>query len=111
VSERPTKHTGGSAAPHGTPDRSDPQRSTTPQRDEHSTTVPAQRSAGEPGYGDMKLPHERDESATGEPEATGDRHGTRAVTRQGAQDVQNGQQDTDCYNANAPRYKSREGGT
>jgi len=63
VSERRTTRTGGDAAPRGTPDRTDPQRSTTPQRDEQSGTVPA--PAGETGtrYGDMKLPHERDESA------------------------------------------------
>ena len=111
MSERRTTRTGGDAAPRGTPDRTDPQRSTTPQRDEQSGTVPA--PAGESGtrYGDMKLPHERDESARDARKATGDGDGTRAVTRQAARDVESGQQDTDCYNANAPRYKSREGGT
>jgi hypothetical protein len=105
------KDTGGDAAPHGTPDRADPQRSTTPQRDEESGAVPERASEDGTRYADMTLPHERDESSRGERQATGDRDGARAVTRQGAKDLQSGQQDTDCYNANAPRYKSREGGT
>jgi hypothetical protein len=111
VSERRRTRAGGDAAPRGTPDRTDPQRSTTPQRDEQGGAVPAPAGEGATRYGDMKLPHERDESARGASEAAGDRDGTRAVTRQAAEDVASGQQDTDCYNANAPRYKSREGGT
>ena len=105
------KHTRGDAAPNGTPDPTDPKRSTTPQRDEESGAVPARESEDGARYADMKLPHERDESSRGEPQATRDRDGTRAVTRQGAKDVQSGQQDTDCYNATAPRYNSREGAT
>ncbi|HSV18296.1 MAG TPA: hypothetical protein VLR71_07785 [Casimicrobiaceae bacterium] len=93
----------------GTPARDDPARSTTPQRDEALGTVPQRQPAPDAQYGDMKLPHERDESSAGEPDAVRDVNGTRAVTRQGAKDVQSGQQDTDCYNANAPRYDKREG--
>jgi len=100
---------GGAPAPGGSPQRDDPSRSTTPQRDEASTEVPAQQGTAETPYRDLKMPHERDESSRGEPEAARDPNGTRAVTRQGAKDVQSGQQDTDCYNANAPRYKAHEG--
>ena len=48
-------------------------------------------------YGKMKLPHERDESAhpPGEP---------NPVTAQGARDVEQGQTDTDCYDAAGPRF-------
>ena len=93
------------------PERHDPARATTPQRDDALGTVPQRQQAPETQYGDMKLPHERDESSAGEPDAVRDANGTRAVTRQGATDVQSGQQDTDCYNANAPRYDKRQGKT
>ena len=99
----------GDPAPGGSPQRNDPSRSTTPQRDEATTEVPAHPGRAEAPYRDLKMPHERDESSSGEPQPAQDPNGTRAVTRQGAKDVQSGQQDTDCYNANAPRYKAREG--
>ena len=54
------------------------------------------------------MPHEHDESAKLETDATHEADGARDVTRQAAQDVAAGQQDTDCYNAAAPRYKARE---
>jgi hypothetical protein len=95
----------------GTGERHDPARATTPQRDEALGTAPQRQHDGEAQYDEMKLPHERDESSAGEPDAVGDRNGTRAVTRQGAKDVESGKQDTDCYNANAPRYDKREGKT
>lgn len=52
-------------------------------------------------YGRMKLPHERDESAhrPGEP---------NPVTQQGARDVEQGQTDTDCYDALGPRYDGKK---
>ena len=59
-------------------------------------------------YSDLKLPHEHDESAATEA-AAGESNDTRAVTRQGAKDVQEGQQDTDCYSATDPRYRRRDG--
>jgi hypothetical protein len=105
MSERRTTTTGGAAIPQ---EATDPRRSTTPQRDEAGTTIAAQDGGSETPYRNMKLPHERDESAAVEAHATRDPRGTRAVTRQGAQDVQSGQQDTDCYKASAPRYESRE---
>ena len=103
-----TKRTGndGGAAPHGTPDPKDAGRATTPQRDEASSTVPAQPGGRDAPYRDLKLPHERDE--TGGAQSTQASESPRDVTRQGAADVQSGQQDTDCYNATAPRYKARE---
>ena len=94
------------------PSRQDHARSTTPQRDEATGTVPA--TSRDEAYGDLKLPHERDE--TGDAQATQgsqdrqDPNGPRAVIRQGARDIEAGREDTDCYNANAPRYRKREDG-
>lgn len=48
-------------------------------------------------YSRMKLPHERDESAHA-PQPP------NPVTAQGAQDVEHGKTDTDCYDATGPRY-------
>ena len=99
------------AKPGGTPDASDAARATTPQRDDAKGTVPAQ-TQGE-AYGDLKLPHERDETggghATQDAQNREEPNGPRAVIRQGARDVEAGREDTDCYNANAPRYRKREG--
>lgn len=79
--------------------------STTPQRDE---ATGASATGQDERYRDMKLPHERDESATPDANAQ-DPRGDRAVVRQGARDVEAGREDTDCYNANSPRYRKREG--
>ena len=102
------------AKPGGTPDARDPARDTTPQRDDAGSHVPAS-SQGE-RYDDMKMPHERDESAAGDghratqdPQDRQDARGPRAVIRQGARDVEAGREDTDCYNAEDPRYRKREG--
>ena len=99
------------AKPGGTPRGADPARDTTPQRDDARSYVPA-KSKGE-RYADMKLPHERDETAAGHGQhATQDPQdprGPRAVIRQGERDVEAGREDTDCYNAEDPRYRKREG--
>jgi hypothetical protein len=67
----------------------------------------AKRDEGKGGdapYRDLKLPHERDQSA--ERDTSGAREGgVRPVIRQGAEDLASGQQDTDCYNATAPRHE------
>lgn len=103
------------AKPGGTPKAADPARDTTPQRDDALSYVPA-KSKGE-RYADMKLPHERDETAAGDsaqraaqdPQDREDPRGPRAVIRQGQRDVEAGRADTDCYNAEDPRYRKREG--
>ena len=80
--------------------------STTPQRDEATDTVPAESSAADAPYRDLKLPHERDESA--ERDASPERGPAgRPVIRQAQADVESGQRDTDCYNAVAPREAQR----
>jgi hypothetical protein len=55
-------------------------------------------------YDRLRLPHERDESThpPGKPDP---------VIVQGAQDVAEGQTDTDCYAAVGPRYDRKEGDT
>jgi len=81
--------------------------STTPQRDEATGDAAAGRRSTDRDYAGMKLPHERDES--GEQDASSVRGGNaRPVIEQGASDVESGQRDTDCYNANAPRYRKHE---
>jgi hypothetical protein len=80
--------------------------STAPQRDATGAAAVGQRSPDR-GAAGMKLPHERDESA--EQDTSIEHGGTgRPVIEQGASDLESGQRDTDCYNANAPRYRRHE---
>jgi hypothetical protein len=81
--------------------------STTPQRDEATGSASA-APAGD-RCRELELPHEHDESAARDRQAAHDPAGRRATTRQAARDVASGKEDTDCYNANAPRYRRREG--
>ena len=90
------------------PGHDDPAQSTRPQRDEATGTVPAPQRPHDPSYTGQKLPHERDESAEGDTSAERDAQGTRPIIQQGADDAQSGQQDTDCYNATAPRFDKRQ---
>lgn len=95
-------------APTGRTTRRKPaDASTTPQRDE-ATGESTARGQPQPDYADMKLSHERDESAEGD---TGSQRtdGARPEIDQGAADVEQGRRDTDCYNAVGPRYRRREG--
>jgi hypothetical protein len=97
----------------GAPDPRGPQedpklQSTRPQRDEATDTVPASKRPRDPSYAGQKLPHERDESAERDTSAERDAQGTRPVIQQGAEDQRSGQQDTDCYNATAPRFDQRK---
>ena len=82
--------------------------STTPQRDE-ATGEQTRQGSGAPssGYAGMKMPHERDESAEQDTGAAGN-DAARAKIAQGATDVEQGQRDTDCYNATAPRYQRQQ---
>jgi hypothetical protein len=98
------------ATPRGEPRTPDPSPSTTPQQDEATDAVPATRPPQTP-YKDMKLPHERDESAVGEASEGRDPARTRRPIRQAQEDVASGKQNTDCYDAVAPRYQAKEGGT
>jgi hypothetical protein len=61
------------------------------------TTSNTQRPPRGNRYAKMKLPHERDESAhtPGEPDP---------VTTQAARDVEQGQRDTDCYEAAGQQF-------
>jgi hypothetical protein len=99
------------AAPHGShtldPATSDPDRSTTPGHDEATAAVPASHPPQTPDE-DMKMPHERDESAGDEASQGRGPARTRRVMRQAHQDLADGQENTDCYDAVAPRYQAGE---
>jgi hypothetical protein len=86
---------------------SDPAPSTTPQHDEATDSVPATHPPQTP-YKDLKMPHERDESAVGDASEGRDPSRTRPVIRQAHEDLAQGKQDTDCYDAVAPRYEAEE---
>lgn len=94
-------------APKPKPPTAPVRPSTTPQRDEATGGAAAGQRSRDGDYAGMKLPHERDESAE---QDTGVEHGgpRRPVIEQAASDVESGQRDTDCYNANAPRYRKHE---
>jgi hypothetical protein len=83
--------------------------STRPQRDEATDAVPAKQRPRDGSYAEQKLPHERDESAERDTSAERDAGGTRPIIQQGADDAQSDRQDTDCYNATAPRFDRRRG--
>jgi hypothetical protein len=83
--------------------------STTPQEDEASDSVPASEPPHTP-YEDMKLPHEQDESAVGEAREGHDPARTRRPMEQAHRDLVSGQEDTDCYDAVAPRFEPEKPG-
>jgi hypothetical protein len=85
----------------------DPDPGTTPQEDEATDSVPATNPPHTP-YDDLKLPHERDESAVGDARKGQDPVRTRRPIRQAHQDIVSGQEDTDCYDAVAPRFEAEE---
>jgi hypothetical protein len=89
------------------PPRTTAAQSTTPQRDGASGSAAASDRAAGGGYAGMKLPHERDESAERDPSLSQGGE-VRPVIDQAATDVESGQRDTDCYTANAPRYRKQE---
>jgi hypothetical protein len=93
---------GGGAVPrHPNPD-------TTPQEDEATGGAREPHDRRTP-YRDMKLPHEQDESAAGQAtEAPGPASARRPI-RQAHDDVVSGKEDTDCYDAVAPRFEAGEG--
>jgi hypothetical protein len=97
------------ARPGGKPRPDEANTSTTPQHQEMTDTVPASQPP-DPPYHEMKLPHEQDESAVGEASAGRDPTRTRTPLEQAHADVTSGQQDTDCYDAVAPRYDDKEEG-
>ena len=105
---RPRQPPTGATVPFVPIPSEDPARSTTPQRSEATGVVEGSAPARTEPYRNLKMPHERDESTAREKPGAHDVDGTRAVTRQAADDVQAGQQDTDRYNAAAPDYKARE---
>jgi hypothetical protein len=95
--------------PRGTAPDEPAARSTRPQRDEATDAVPARQPERDGTYAEQKLPHERDESAERDTSAERDAGGTRPIIQQGAEDAQSERQDTDCYNATAPRFDRRKG--
>ena len=98
----------GAPDPRGTAPDDPAARSTRPQRDEATDSVPANPPASGTPYAEQKLPHERDESAERDTSAERDAGGTRPIIQQGADDAQSSREDTDCYNATAPRYDRRK---
>jgi hypothetical protein len=97
--------------PRGRAEEDPATQSTRPQRDEATDTVPSSTRARDPSYAGQKLPHERDESAEGDTSAERDAQGTRPRIEQGADDAQSERQDTDCYNATAPRFDKGQSGS
>ena len=97
------------ATPAGKPRPEEGNPATTPQRDDARDEVPAKHTPPDPAYRQMKLPHEQDESAVGEAAAGSDPTRTRRPVEQAQRDVASGQQDTDCYDAVAPRYDEQDG--
>jgi hypothetical protein len=89
------------------PPRTTAAQSTTPQRDEATGNAAVSGRAVDRDYAGMRLPHERDESAERDTGLSQGGEG-RAVIDQAATDVESGQRDTDCYTANAPRYRKQE---
>lgn len=97
------------ATPAGAPRPQEGNTSTTPERQDARGELPAQDGKRETPYRDMKLPHERDESAVGEAAAGKDAAHTRRPVEQAQRDLAQGRQDTDCYDAVAPRYDEQNG--
>jgi hypothetical protein len=95
------EHAGHLAQPH------EPDPGTTPQEDEATHSVPATQPPHTP-YADLELPHERDDSAVGDARKGQDPVRTRRPIRQAHQDIVSGQEDTDCYDAVAPRFEADE---
>jgi hypothetical protein len=81
--------------------------STTPQEDEATDSAPASEPP-HTAYEDMKLPHEQDESAVGEAREGRDPARTRRPIEQAQRDLESGQEDTDCYDAVAPRFEPED---
>jgi hypothetical protein len=86
------------------PPRTTAAQSTTPQRDDATGNAAASGRAVDGEYAGMKLPHERDERDPGLSQG-GE---VRPAIEQAATDVESGQRDTDCYTANAARYRKPE---
>jgi len=97
------------ATPAGKPRPEEGNPTTTPQHDDMREEVPVQDPPRDPAYRQMKLPHEQDESAVGESAAGRDPTRTRRPVEQAQKDIASGQQNTDCYDAAAPRYDKQNG--
>jgi hypothetical protein len=80
---------------------------TTPQEEE-ATGVARAPKEGRTPYRDMKLPHEQDESAGGQATQAPGSASARRPIRQAHDDLVSGKQDTDCYDAVAPRFEAGE---
>jgi hypothetical protein len=77
---------------------------TVPQQDENTASVPNRGPASpQPPYGDLKMPHERDET----PPSPSDT--SRGRIRQGEADVANGLENTERYGSAGVNYDRRNG--
>lgn len=76
-----------------------------PQEDIASASLPSEPE-GEPGYANMKLPHEHDESSKDDPQSP------RKVIKRAHRDLAEGMEDTDLYGKTGTVFdeKMRRGG-